>query len=195
MAKRKCINASEALKRENFILASLNGDKDLFKELKKRRGFDSTTSTKVDGANSPESIADKFKDIYEKLYNRTSNSEPINKLLSEINENVSEKDMDDVEKVTSEMVENILKTKIKNGKSDPDFDITTDCLKQGPKEVSKHLAIFIKSALIHGHICQDLLNCAIIPLLKDKNGKRDDSNNYRGIGLSCLVPMCCSSSL
>ena len=63
--------------------------------------------------NSPESIADKFKDIYEKLYNRTSNSEPINKLLSEINENVCEKDMDDVEKVTSEMVENILKTKIK----------------------------------------------------------------------------------
>ena len=32
-----------------------------------------------------------------------------------------------------------------------------------------------------------MLNCAIIPLVKDKNGKLDDSNNYRGIGLSCLL--------
>ena len=34
---------------------------------------------------------------------------------------------------------------------------------------------------------QSLLQCAIIPLVKDVNGKLDDSNNYRGIGLSCLL--------
>lgn len=41
--------------------------------------------------------------------------------------------------------------------------------------------------LIHGHICLELLVCAIIPLIKDKNGKDDDSNNYRGIALSSLL--------
>ena len=81
----------------------------------------------------------------------------------------------------------VLKEKIKNGKSDPEFDLTTDCLKQAPKELSEHLATFFKTSLIHGYICDPLLMCAIIPLVKDKNGKIDDSNNYRGIGLSCLI--------
>ena len=40
--------------------------------------------------------------------------------------------------------------------------------------------------LIHGHVCMELLVNAIIPLIKDKNGKDDDSNNYRGIALSSL---------
>ena len=47
--------------------------------------------------------------------------------------------------------------------------------------------MFFKASLIHGYICQTLLFCAIVPLVKDKNGKLDNSNNYRGIGLSCLI--------
>ena len=108
-------------------------------------------------------------------------------LIKETNNKVSDEDLKDVDKVTPELIENILKHKIKNGKSDSEFDITTDGLKQAPLEFSEHLAISIKASLIHGHFCQDLLNCAIVPLLKDKNGKLDDSSNYRGIGLSCLI--------
>ena len=37
MAKKKCINATEILKREKFTEACLNGDKDMFEELKKMR--------------------------------------------------------------------------------------------------------------------------------------------------------------
>ena len=85
------------------------------------------------------------------------------------------------------MIEKIIKEKIKNGKADPEFDLTTDCLKQAPKELSEHLSLFIRSCLVHGYISQSLLLCAIVPLVKDKNGKLDDSNNYRGIGLSCLL--------
>ena len=65
--------------------------------------------------------------------------------------------------------------------------MTTDSLKQAPKELCEHLSIFFQAALTHGYICSTLLFCAIIPLVKDKNGKLDDSNNYRGIGLSCLI--------
>ena len=108
-------------------------------------------------------------------------------LLSEANAKIDEGHLEDVNKVTPELIETILKEKIKNGKSDPEFDITTDSLKQAPKELSTHLSIFFKASLIHGYMPSELLMCAIIPLVKDKNGKIDDSNNYRGIGLSCLI--------
>ena len=32
-----------------------------------------------------------------------------------------------------------------------------------------------------------LLTCSILPLVKDKNGKLNDSNNYRGIGIRSLT--------
>ena len=32
-----------------------------------------------------------------------------------------------------------------------------------------------------------LLVCAILPLIKNKNGKHEDSGNYRGIGISSLL--------
>ena len=41
--------------------------------------------------------------------------------------------------------------------------------------------------LVHGHVSLYLLVCAIVPLIKDKNGKSDDSGNYRGIALSSLM--------
>ena len=186
-AKRKCVNAEEVLKREKFIEASLNGDKSLFDELKKMRGHSNTCSSKIDGKSQPEDIADNFKDIYEKIYNRTGTSEPMEKLLGEVNEKINSSDLDEVQKVTPDLIQKILKEKIKNGKSDPEFDMTTDSLKQAPKELCEHLSIFFQAALTHGYICSTLLFCAIIPLVKDKNGKLDDSNNYRGIGLSCLI--------
>ena len=54
------------MKRDKFIEACLNGDRDMFEELKKMRGSANTTSSKIDGCNTPEDIADKFKDIYMK---------------------------------------------------------------------------------------------------------------------------------
>ena len=133
---------------------------------------------KRQGHNTPEDIADAFKDIYSGLYNRTGTSEPMEELLKEVNENIKDKHLEDVNRVTPDLIEKILKEKIKNGKSDPEFDLTTDGLKHAPKELSEHLATFFKTSLIHGYICDTLLRCAIIPLVKDKNGKIDDSNNF-----------------
>ena len=159
----------------------------MFTELKKMRGTFNNCATTVEGKNTPEGIADKFKETYNDLYNRTGTREPMNDLLNDVNKNIGEEHLDDVNKVTPELISTIIKEKIKNGKTDPEFDLTTDCFKQAPIELSEHLSNFLKSCLIHGYMSQSLLLCAIIPLVKDVNGKLDDSNNYRGIGLSCLL--------
>ena len=61
------------------------------------RGTASTTSTKIDGCNTPEDIADKFKDIYNGLYNRTGTSEPMEDLLREVNEKINGQHLEDVD--------------------------------------------------------------------------------------------------
>ena len=40
---------------------------------------------------------------------------------------------------------------------------------------------------MHGYISIILLYCAITPLVKDTNGKLEDSGNYRGIGFGSLI--------
>ena len=64
-AKRKCLNASELIKRDRFIESCLAGDIDLFKELRKFKGTPEKVVTKIDGYTDPVSITDHLKGIYE----------------------------------------------------------------------------------------------------------------------------------
>ena len=186
-AKKKCINAEEVIKRDKFTEACLNGDKSLFEELKKMKGKSNTHSTKIDDKNSPEEIADHFGEIYKELFNKTGSADPMKNLLKEVNGEITEDQLADVMKVNSELIQKILKERIKPGKTDPEFEMTTDAMKNGPAELSDHLATFIRSCLTHGYISLVLLTCAIQPLVKDTNGKLDSSANYRGIGIGSLI--------
>ena len=91
-----------------------------------------------------------------------------------------------VNKVTGGLVNKIIQNKLKNNKQDPEFNVTTDALKNSPTQLSEHLANLLKFFLIHGYISVVLLFCSIHPIVKDVNGKTDDSGNYRGIGIGSL---------
>ena len=167
-AKRKVLNAAEALKRDKFVEAALAGDKDLFEKLKRFKGATQRVSSKVDGHTDPDSIADHFKNIYTGLYNRTGTKEPLENLLGEVKEAIQAQDILDVERVTPELIKRIMKEKIKPGKNDPEDDLTTDNLRNAPYSLFVHLAVFFQGILIHGVINASLLICAIILLIKDK---------------------------
>ena len=77
--------------------------------------------------------------------------------------------------------------KIKPNKSDPEFDLTTDNLKNAPHSLYVHLSNFFQGILIQGAVNTSLLVCAIILLVKNKKGATDDSSNYRGIALSSIL--------
>ena len=186
-AKRRTLIAAEAIRRDRFLESSLEGDKSLFEELKKFKGAPPNIASKVDGHTDPESITNHLKNIYQGLYNRTGTKAPLQNLLDEVNESITSSDTTEVEKVTPELIQKIVKDKIKSEKSDPEFDLTTDNLKQAPFSLFVHLANFFKGILIHGSISPSLLICAILLLIKDKNGATDNSNNYRGIALSSII--------
>ena len=151
-AKRRTLIAAEAIKRDKFLEACLEGDKSLFEELKKVKGAPSNMATKIDGKTDPLSITEHLKNIYEALYNRTGSKVPLQNILSEVDKDISNDDMVDVEKVTPELIQRIVRVKIKSDKSDPEFDLTTNNLKQAPFNLLVHLANFFRGVLIHSSI-------------------------------------------
>ena len=186
-AKRRVLAAAEVIKRDKFLESALEGDKNLFEELRRLKGAAQKGASKVDGHTDPERIADHFKDIYQGLYNRTGSKEPLENLLHEVNTDIEDQDILDVKKVTPEFIQKIVKEKIKPGKSDPEHDITTDNLENAPFSLFIHLANFFRGILVHGAVNHSLLICAIILLIKDKREATDDSGNYRGIALSSIL--------
>ena len=100
-----------------------------------------------------------------------------------VNEKVDERNLEHVDKVTPDLIAKIVKEKINPGKTDPEYDLTTDSIKNDPFEFYEHLSSFFKASLVHGHINVTLLMCAIILLIKNKHGATDKSDNQRGIAL------------
>ena len=87
---------------------------------------------------------------------------------------------------TPEVIGDVIK-EIKPNKNDPMFSFNSNCIKRAPPSFSHHLANIIRAFLIHGHVSQILLVATIVPLLKDKMGKHDSSDNYRSIALSSVI--------
>ena len=76
MQGKKCIKAVESVKRDKFIQASLNGDKDMFEELSRIKKSGRSGPSKMDGKTSEDDIADHFGEIYKTIYNREGSDEP-----------------------------------------------------------------------------------------------------------------------
>ena len=197
-AKRRCQNAANLIKRDNLVEACLNRtqernhtsahDKpDLFAELKKMKGHTSVgTSSKVDGRSDELSIAEHFRSIYKDLYNRTGSDQPLRTLLGSIDEQCTLENNYIIDRITPRLIESIIHDRIKPNKNDVNADITSDCLKNAPRILSVHISLFLKACLSHGYIPEQLLECALILIVKSEQKAADDSSNYRGIALSSL---------
>ena len=175
------MRAVEATKRNKFIEAAMSGDRDI-----KIKKSGQAGPSKMDGKSNPDDIADHFGEIYRSIYNREGSDQPLKNLFEGVNDKCFRNDLDLVDKVDASLIKRIVKEKLKCSKTDPEFDITTDALKNSPDSLYSSIASMFRAMLIHGHVCMELLVNAIIPLIKDKNGKDDDSTNYRGIALSSL---------
>ena len=66
---RKCKRIEDYIKNKKLIENCLDGENDLFAEIKRSRGKEATECVTIDGADG-ESIANKFAELYEALYNR-----------------------------------------------------------------------------------------------------------------------------
>ena len=107
------------------------------------------------------------------------------KVAEDIENKIDDKSIDEVERVTPELVKEAIKH-IKPNKSDPVCDFSSDCLKNAPGSLFTHLASIIKSFLVHSHVSLVLLLATLVPIIKDKRGSICSSKNYRSIAISSL---------
>ena len=107
-------------------------------------------------------------------------------MLDEIEARVDETSLNDVLKVTPEIVKEA-SHKLKTGKSDPVFSFSSDCLKNATQSVYENLSIILQSFLIHGHVTLILLLATLVPIIKDKLGSITSSKNYRSIAISSII--------
>ena len=181
---KKCKKSEDIIKR-NFLLDScLNGNGNIFAELKKMRKGKPVVATSMD--NEQNNIPNHFKGIYSKLYNSTNDKDELNAIKSEVEMKINLTHLADVEKVTADVVKEATGC-LKDNKTDPIYSFSSDCLKSGPDVLFNHLSLAIKSYLIHGHVTVFLLLATLVPIIKDKLGSIHSSKNYRSIAISSLI--------
>ena len=151
---KKCQKASNIIKRNNLLNSCLNGESDIFDEIRKLRKSDHISVASIDGVK--DNVQEHFATIYKNLYNSVEDKEDVKVLYRRNEDKIYETSLIDVEKVTPKLVKEAI-SHLNNGKSDPAFAFASDCLKNSPGELYDKLSIIIKSFLIHGHVSQILL--------------------------------------
>ena len=92
------------MKKLKLIDACLNGNADLFKEIKKMRKHNTLVATSVDGVEG--NISDHFKGIYNDLYNSVDDKAEMENLCAEVNEGIKFTELYEVNKVTPNVIKN-----------------------------------------------------------------------------------------
>ena len=71
--------------------------------------------------------------------------------------------------------------KLNSGKGDGISSLKTDHFKNGNRELSVHISLFLSSAIAHGTPPADFQARTLIPIPKGRNVNLSDSSNYGGI--------------
>ena len=184
MQAKKCRKREEIIRKNKLLDACLNGNGNLFKEIKSMRQTKQIVATSIDGETA--NVPNHFKNIYSKLFNSVDDVENMAKVSHEITNRVSQNDIDDILKVTPEVVKQAA-ARLKPGKSDPVYSFSSDCVKVDSDRLAELLSIIFQSYLVHGHVTRFLLLATLVPIIKDKLGSINSSKNYRSIAISSLV--------
>ena len=181
---RKCQKSEEKIVKNKFLDACINGNGDIFKEIKKLRATKPVVATCMDGVQKD--IAGHFKSVSSELYNSLDCSEDLLKITEEVESKVTFLSALDVEKVNANVVKEAA-SHLKDSKSDPTFSFNSDCIKHGTEQLFQQISLAIQSFLVHGHVTYFLLLATLVPIIKDKLGSINSSRNYRSIAISSLM--------
>ena len=184
MQAKKCRKTEDKIKKNKLLQACLSGEGNIFSEIKAMRKTKQVVANSIDGVT--ENVSEHFRGIYRDLFNSIEDAENMTKVSEVIAKTVKTKDIEDIEKVTPEVVKKATE-KLKPGKSDPVFKFTSDCIKIDSKRLAILLAAVFQSFLIHGHVTRFLLLATLVPIIKDKLGSISNSKNYRSIAISSLI--------
>ena len=92
---RKCRRVEEYIRNKNIIENCIEGDTDLFAEIKKQRENDDVTIDSAAGKDIP----NKFAEVYSNLFNRESDNEEVHKISDDIEDRIDEDSWNEIRKI------------------------------------------------------------------------------------------------
>ena len=154
MELKKCQKAEKMIKKTKLLDACLNGNGDLFEEIKKMRKTIVVVADNIDGVSTD--IPNHFGNIYKELFNSVKDGHEVKLISDEVDSKITVQSLSDVNKVTKEEVKKAAAA-LKAGKGDPVYTFSSDCLKVESDRLSDYTAVMIRSFLLHNYIPQFML--------------------------------------
>ena len=188
-AVRKAKAAADKVNLEKLFESAKSGDVDLLKQMKLIKGGNKVHSMATDnleGATGASEISEKFKEVYEALYNSAESIDEMNAIKEKLREVIGPSSIPQVNKVTGKSVK-VACANMKPGKSDVTGSYTSDLLLHGPDSLFEFLAGVFRSFIVHGDVTLELLSCAFIPLFKGGLKNPNLSDSYRAIAGSSQI--------
>ena len=182
-AIRRCKKSVELIKKNKLLETCINGKGNIFDEFRKIRNVKRDLPQAIDDSNN---IPDEFANVYKKLYNSTPDQDETLNILGNVDTSIDILSFNDVDLVTSDIVRKAAE-QVKANRNDPVFTFNSDCIKRAPATLFQHLANTVRIFLIRGYVSKVLLVAMIVPLIKDKLGDTESSDNYRSIALSSIL--------
>ena len=105
-ALRRVRMAADKIQAQKLLEAAMLGGADWFQELKKTRGgrVNPNLPEQVAGADGEQEIFEKFKDVYETLYNSANSAAEMVDIKATVQHRITEEDYEEVEKVRGTVV-------------------------------------------------------------------------------------------
>ena len=125
----------------------------------------------VGDTSGEEPIVDRFRLVYEQLYNSWDTSGEMEELKNEVFGKINNDGAEEAWKVTGAKVKEAAVT-MKPGKSDVSESFTNDAILNAPESFFSLLAMVYRSWIIHGTVSLPLLACAFSPFGEGKKGPR-----------------------
>ena len=187
-AVRKVKKLAGHIRATKLLEASETSSVNLLKEMRKIKGGKKDRPDlpeTVGDATGEDLIVDRFREVYENLYNSWETSAELAELKREIFSTIDGKSVDEARKITGDIVKEAAAS-MTPGKNDVSDSYTSDAILHAPDSFFGQLALVYRSWLIHGTVSLPLLACAFLPLVK---GRKDPSNleSYRAIAGSSLL--------
>ena len=188
-AVRRLKLKADEIKAKKLFEASMAGDIDLLKEMKAikngRKGGEDLPDS-VAGADGEHEIVDKFREVYEALYNSAESSIEMDEIKGKVADLIKADSVSEVLKISGDKVKKAAMM-MKSGKSDVTGGFSSDALINAPDLLFEHLAWVYRSWIVHGSVSPLLLACAFLPLLKNSLKDPADTGSYRAIACSSLL--------
>ena len=176
LALRYCKNNDEALRNDALAKSYMAEKSQFWKKVKNASSCKvANNANTVNGVSGDLSVAEMWKESFEKLYSMQNNED----LIKHFNSYKTEV----IHIITNVDMCNAIQ-QLKCCKSCGPDGIAAEAIKYSGHLLSVHLTLLFNMCLCHCYLPSELIKTTIVPLLKNKSGDLSDVNNYRAIALS-----------